>query len=63
MSNFIKASVKDVREYWGCSNQDCRCFGKLIYINPDFYTNNGTPMCNSEDCQQELIFDHVEVRK
>ena len=60
MKKFVKVSVKDIREYWKCENKDCEHLDPVM-VNPDFYANAGTPICSQ--CADDLVFDHVEVKK
>ena len=57
---YKKVSPVDVREYWVCDNEDCKERGKLFFVNPDFYQDNGTLTC---ECGDDCRFDHVEVKK
>jgi transcription elongation factor Elf1 len=45
-----------VRNWWKCP--ECN---KKDYVSPDWYSNNGTPMCGDCDCDME--YSHIEVKK
>jgi hypothetical protein len=36
----------------------CNC-GERARINPDFYQDNGTPMCTS--CDDDMEYSHTEI--
>jgi hypothetical protein len=62
MGKFVKAEVNEVREYWSCMNDECKEYNKAsVMVNPDWYMNNGTPVC--DECDTDMCFDHVEVFK
>lgn len=42
-----------IRCYWVCPECD-----KEIWVYPDFYTINGTPMC---DCGEDMEYDSTTV--
>ena len=44
-----------VRHVWVCENGKC----EDVYIEPTFYQDNGTPMC---ECDEDMIYDRTEVR-
>ena len=44
----------DVANTWRC--EEC---GATIDINPDWYQNNGTPMC----CDVDMEYSHTEIMK
>ena len=49
-----RLDVKDTEVYtvWTC--QECP---ESIFIHPDFFQDNGTPMC----CDQDMIYDRTFV--
>jgi len=49
-----RLDVKDTEVYtvWTC--QECP---ESIFIHPDFFQDNGTPMC----CDQDMIYDKTFV--
>ncbi len=49
-----RLNVKDSEVYtvWTC--QECP---ESIFIHPDFFQDNGTPMC----CDQDMIYDRTFV--
>lgn len=43
-----------VRHVWYC--EECE---DEVNIEPDWYQNNGTPMC--ADCDDDMIYSHTEI--
>ena len=58
MKHFKKVNTEDVRLYWKCPDNDCGC-SPIIWINPDWHSDNGTPVCT--ECDGDMVFDHVEI--
>ena len=49
-----KVDNDDTRQLWTCP--DCT---DEIYIYPDWYQDNGTPVCN--DCGCDMIYSYTEI--
>lgn len=45
---------KKTRQSWECP--DCGC---EVFIYPDWYQDNGTPMCN--ECDINMVYNHTEM--
>ena len=43
-----------VYHVWKCSNGKC----EDEYVNPTFYQDNGTPVC---ECDDDMIYDRTEI--
>lgn len=54
-SEFVKIEDTCVINIWFCP--EC---GKKAEITPDWYQNNGTPMCS--DCDEDMEYNHTEVK-
>ena len=37
----------------------CECCDDVIEVNPDFYQDNGTPVCM--ECDEDMLYSHTEV--
>lgn len=54
-TKWVKINDRDVRHVWKCQ---CGCDTKKIAISPDFYEENGTPICNSG---VDMIYVRTEI--
>lgn len=56
MKNKITSIISDdnIANHWKCP--EC---GEAVTITPDFYQNNGTPMCI--ECDEDMEYTHSEV--
>ena len=50
-------TIKDdkIRHIWECENNKC----DSVYIEPSWYADNGTPICN---CGDDMIYSHTEIK-
>lgn len=53
---WIKISDENLRHLWKCP--ECQ---EEETISPDWYSDNGTPMCGDCDCDME--YSHSEVKQ
>lgn len=49
-----------VRHIWKCENEDCDVGDPSTEIEPSYYTNNGTPVC---DCGEDMVYIRTEILK
>ena len=49
-----KIADKAVRNIWKC--EDC---DETAEIHPDWYEQNGTPMCT--ECDRDMVYSHTEI--
>jgi hypothetical protein len=57
--NFTKVKDIEVINIWIKSeDDDCEYNIEPVEINPDWYQENGTPICS---CGQDLVYSHTEV--
>jgi len=49
-----KIATKRVKDVWVCPT--CK---DQVTVHPDFYTDNGTPMC--ADCDEDMTFLHTKI--
>lgn len=62
-TNWKKVSDRAVRHHWKCPDpMDEGCKEKAI-ISPDWYENNGTPICIECDCDMEYVKTEVKTSK
>ena len=54
MQYWKKISDDTIRHVWYC--EECE---DEVNIKPDWYQNNGTPMCS--DCDNDMIYSHTEI--
>lgn len=54
MAKWEKIPDEKVRAIWKCEECD-----KTAIISPDWYTQNGTPMCC--DCDEDMVYKHTEI--
>ena len=53
MSNkHLEVKDSNVHTVWAC--EEC---SEVVWINPDFFQDNGTPMC----CDQDMVYDKTFV--
>ena len=48
-----------IRHTWECSNEDCEDKG-FAQVSPDWYQNNGTPVCSGCDTDMDYKLTEVE---
>lgn len=50
--------IEDVKVYnvW---TPKCDCDSMVVSVNPDFYEENGTPICS--ECGEDLTYSHTEI--
>lgn len=53
-----KISDEKVHHLWRCTDDECECEHDAAIINPDWYEQNGTPMC---ECGQDMEYIETEV--
>lgn len=53
-----KIEDHDVRHIWKCDSDD-DCNGNEETISPEWYEQNGTPMCS--DCDNDMTYSHTEI--
>jgi len=51
-----KIKDKNIQHYWEC--KDCH---KKAVISPDWYENNGTPVCDS--CDRDMKYAYTRVKQ
>ncbi len=49
---------------WHCTDDECRESGlygspEMAIVNPDWYQDNGTPVCGN--CDRDMAYSHTEV--
>lgn len=46
---------------WHCEDEDCMIgqYRETAKVNPDWYQDNGTPVCINCDC--DMVYSHTEV--
>ena len=54
MQYWKKISDDTIRHVWYC--EECE---DEVNIEPDWYQNNGTPMCG--DCDDDMTYSHTEI--
>ena len=57
----IWTNIKDneVKHIWVKDEDDiCDWYAERVEINPDWYQENGTPICS---CGIDLVYSHTEV--
>ncbi len=52
---WVVISDDKIRHIWKCPDCD-----KRAIINPEWYTDNGTPTC---ECGQDMRYEKTEIRK
>lgn len=55
-TTWIKIDDEKLRHFWNCPE----CNSKE-HVSPDWYSNNGTPVCGECDCDME--YSHTEIKK
>ena len=59
MKNWTKIKDSEVINIWIKSeDDDCEYDIKQVEINPNWYQENGTPICS---CGMDLVYSHTEV--
>jgi hypothetical protein len=54
-----KINDKNVRHVWMCKNEECEDYGTECHISPEWYQNNGTPVCN--ECDVDMVYVGTEI--
>lgn len=55
-TKWIKIPDENLRHFWKCPE----CEAKET-VSPDWYSDNGTPMCGECDC--DMHYSHSEVKQ
>lgn len=58
MKNWKKISDDSLRHIWKCTDEDCECDKVDCVIYPDWYQDNGTPIC---ECGIDMEYIRTEV--
>lgn len=58
---WVEIADEQVRNVWACDNEDCKAFGHEAHLTPDFYNNNGTPVCDECDCDMTYFRTEVKI--
>ena len=58
MNNWKQINDNDVRSIWRCIDDECQD-NEETSINPDWYEENGTPLCSS--CEQDMTYICTEI--
>ena len=56
---WVTIEARNVRSAWRCISDECEN-KHLIYVTPDFYEENGTPICT--ECGDDCTYLGTEVR-
>jgi hypothetical protein len=56
--NWIKVKDSQVSTHWKCP--EC---GNTCNVGPDFFQENGTPVCTENDCDCDMDYTHTEICK
>jgi len=59
MAKWKKIDDNKVQHIWKCEEDDCRMKGVTIIVSPDWYQENGTPLC---ECGEDCIYQHTEIK-
>ena len=60
-STWQKIGDEQVRHLWSCDTKSCVKHGQQITVDPSFYSNSGTPIC--EECGNDLRYHGTEILK
>lgn len=61
MKNWKAIQDHHVRAIWRCTDEDCECEKYDCIINPDWYQQNGTPMCNDGIDMEYIRTEVVDI--
>lgn len=53
-----RISDSKVRHKWVCENEECN-EGKPVFVSPDWYADNGTPVCRF--CDDDMSYVETEI--
>lgn len=59
MAKWKTVEDKNVQHIWKCTDGDEGCDFQAE-VTPDWYQNNGTPVCN--ECDRDMEYVRTEVR-
>jgi hypothetical protein len=58
---WIEVADENVRHFWACGNDECKDNVGEITVGPDYYRENGTPVCGGCDCDMDYIRTEVKI--
>ena len=58
--NVVIVADNKVNLYWKCTVDGCECEGQEARVSPDFFQDNGTPICFAGE---DMEYIHTEVEQ
>ena len=55
-----KIDDNKVQHIWKCEEEHCSMNGIKVIVSPDWYQENGTPLC---ECGEDCIYQHTEIKQ
>ena len=56
---WLEVNDDHIHHVWACNDEDCKDFGKEVRVQPDWYQDNGTPVCA---CDQDMNYLRTEIK-
>jgi hypothetical protein len=60
MAKWKKVLDKVIRHFWICKDEDCPDGNSTAVVGPDWYEQNGTPVCTA--CDRDMEYDYTEIQ-
>jgi len=58
--NWVVVPDTNVQSYWACNDPDCKRKGNECAVTPDWYEENGTPVC---ECGIDMVYLRTEIKQ
>jgi hypothetical protein len=61
MAKWQDVEDKNIRHIWVCDNEKgCPTLNVEAIVGPEWYQNNGTPVCS--ECDTDMTYQNTEVK-